>query len=479
MSEFSADVQTPVWMQQLIACKRDGGVHSQAEIQAIVQHYTQGDIPDYQMAAWLMAAYWHPLTTDETFWLTEAMAYSGAVLDLSMLPRTADKHSTGGVGDTTSLLVAPMLAALGMTVAKMSGRGLAHTGGTIDKLESIRGWSPNMSAEAFIAQASRLGLVLSGQSATLTPADGLIYALRDATATVNSIPLIASSIMSKKWAAGAHIIVLDVKVGRGAFMKTLDQARELARLMIQIGQRAGRVVRVVLSDMNQPLGQMIGNALEVQEAVDILRGAAQHSTSSQRLITVACVLVAEALQAEGVAEDIAWQQAQDVLASGAAWRCFREFIAAQGGDLEVLDHSGGLAISPYTTEVLATQTGYIAAIDALALGEAVLALGGGRHKKGEDIDYGVGLQLMKTVGEAVSIGEPWLRVHYAYQDAHQHAHPDANTSTFTQADGTSQAKGLVTALELAQEAIQYSLVPVLATPLILGRMSSADIDTNM
>ena len=269
----------------LIQKKRDGSEHSRAELDALIGGYTRGEVPDYQMSAWLMSVYFRGLSAQETGDLTLSMAHSGELLDLSSLSHTVDKHSTGGVGDKTSLVLTPMLAALGLTVAKMSGRGLAHTGGTIDKLESIPGWRSELSDEAFLRQAREVGLALVGQSKNLAPADGLLYALRDVTATVDCLPLIASSIMSKKLASGAQSIVLDVKVGAGAFMKTLADGEALARAMVEIGRHAGRRVRAVLTDMQAPLGRMAGNSLEVQEA--LLHPARRGAGRSARAVRAA------------------------------------------------------------------------------------------------------------------------------------------------------------------------------------------------
>ena len=271
----------------LIRKKRDGGEHSRTELEHLILGYTRGEVPDYQISAWLMAVYLRGMTAQETADLTLVMADSGDQMDLGELPRTVDKHSTGGVGDKTSLILTPMLAALGLTVAKMSGRGLAHTGGTIDKLESFPGWSAELPEDRFIAQAREIGLALVGQSKNLAPADGKLYALRDVTATVDCLPLIASSIMSKKLASGAHTVVLDVKVGAGAFMRTVEDGRALAQAMVDIGTRAGRQVRAVLTDMDGPLGRMAGNSLEVQEALATLRGEGPEAdTAEEPLVTV-------------------------------------------------------------------------------------------------------------------------------------------------------------------------------------------------
>ena len=391
----------------LIRKKRDGEPHSRAELEALILGYTRGDVPDYQISAWLMAVYLKGMTPQETADLTMVMAESGDLMDLGDLPRTVDKHSTGGVGDKTSLILTPMLAALDLTVAKMSGRGLAHTGGTIDKLESIPGWTSELEEERFIAQARDIGLSLVGQSKDLAPADGKLYALRDVTATVDCLPLIASSIMSKKLASGAHTVVLDVKVGAGAFMRTLDDGRGLARAMVDIGTRAGRQVRAVLTDMDTPLGHMAGNSLEVLEALDTLRGHGPHD------LTELCVALAvEALAAQGEDAAQAEARARATLYDGSALAKFRAFIAAQGGDATYVDDVSKFDVAPGRADVTAPTPGFVDRIDALSVGRAVLALGGGRERKGEAIDHGVGVELVKKPGEAVQAGEVIMRVYH-------------------------------------------------------------------
>ncbi len=395
---------------EIIARKRDGYEHTREELTTIVLGFTRGQVPDYQVAAWLMAVFLRGLSGEETLWLTEILASSGEQLDLSSLSDTVDKHSTGGVGDKTTLVLAPILAACGLTVAKMSGRGLAHTGGTIDKLESIPGWQAELDDERFIAQARELGLVIVGQSKALAPADGLLYALRDVTATAPSVPLIASSVMSKKLAAGAHIIMLDVKVGRGAFMQTLDEARLLARLMLEIGQRAGRKTRVCITDMNAPLGQMAGNALEVLEAIETLAGR-----GAQDLRELCLEFAREALLAAGRDEVEAKERPQEVLDSGQALARFRAFVQAQGGDLAVVDDPSKLEIAPGVFEIRSTQSGFVTQLDALAVGKAVLALGGGRSRKGAVIDHGVGVSWAVKPGDSVSRGELLARLYHRDQ----------------------------------------------------------------
>ncbi len=426
---------------RLIQHKRDGGAHSRAEIEALVQGFTRGEIPDYQVSAWLMAVFLRGMTSQETADLTLAMAASGDQMDLGRLQDTVDKHSTGGVGDKTSLILTPMLAALGLTVAKMSGRGLAHTGGTIDKLESIPGWTPELSEERFLAQAAEIGLALVGQSRDLAPADGKLYALRDVTATVDSLPLIASSIMSKKLASGAHTVVLDVKVGAGAFMRTAADGEALARAMVDIGTHAGRQVRAVLTEMDTPLGHLAGNSLEVLEALSTLRGEGPAD-----LHELCVALAVEALAAHGEAEDAARMRAEATLHDGSALAKFRAFVEAQGGDPTYVDQPEKFDVAPGRAEVTAPAAGFVSAVDALSVGRAVLALGGGRERKGEAIDHGVGVELLKKPGEAVMAGEPVLRVYHR--------------------DG----RGLGAALELLRAGLSIGTEPVAPAPLILGRV---------
>ncbi len=386
----------------IIDKKRRGGEHSHAELEHLVLGYVQGEVPDYQVAAWLMAVCFQGMTPQETAELTEVMAASGDTLDLSSLPHTVDKHSTGGVGDKTSLVLAPLLGACGATAAKMSGRGLGHTGGTIDKLEAIPGYKAELDDQAFLAQAREVGVVLVGQSRALAPADGALYALRDATATVQSLPLIASSIMSKKLASGARSIVLDVKVGSGAFMKTLGEARALARAMIDIGTRAHRNVRAVLSAMEEPLGRAVGNALEVEEAVACLQGRGP-SDLRELCVTLAC----EVLQASSL--KFAREEIAAKLENGEAYAKLEQWIAAQGGDPSAL---GKLELAPDRHLIKAEQSGYLSRCDALAIGRAVGVLGGGRKHKGDEIDLGVGAVLHAKVGDEVRAGEPLVTLYH-------------------------------------------------------------------
>lgn len=386
----------------VILAKRDGHAHDRATLDAFVAAVTRGDVPDYQVAAWLMAVVWRGMSPRETADLTEAMAASGDTLDLSAFPHTVDKHSTGGVGDKTTLVLAPLLAELGGTVAKMSGRGLGHTGGTIDKLEAIPGFRVMLDRSTFLRQLGAVRVAVTGQSAALAPADGRLYALRDATGTVASLPLIASSIMSKKLASGARSLVLDVKVGSGAFMKTEAEARALAAAMVDIGTRAGRRVRAVLSSMAEPLGLTVGNALEVREAVDALRGGGPDD-----LRTLVIALAVEVLGASGLPHAPADVAA--ALDDGRAFERFERWVAAQGGDVGALDR---LEVAPDEATWDAPTTGVVASFDAEAIGRAVQRLGGGRASKEDVLDLGVGLTLRVKVGEAVRAGDPVASIHH-------------------------------------------------------------------
>lgn len=385
-----------------IQAKRDGKTHDDTDLRAFVEGIVSGDVPDYQTAAWLMAVVFQGLNDAETATLASAMTDSGDRLDLSGLPHTVDKHSTGGVGDKTTLILAPLLAELGGTVAKMSGRGLGHTGGTIDKLESIAGFNVTLNETAFLTQAEEVGVVVAGASKRLAPADGKLYALRDATATVKSLPLIASSIMSKKLAGGAESLVLDVKVGQGAFMKTVPEAVQLGRMMQAIGEREGRRVAVVLTDMDQPLGLAVGNANEVLEAIQVLQGFGPQDV---REVTVR--LAREVLSQSGL--PVSNQEIHAVLDDGRAYARFERWIAAQGGRLADED---SLALSPDTWTLTAARDGVVANIDALAVGEAVRRLGGGRARKDDAIDHGVGVDLHVKVGGRTAEGEALATVRH-------------------------------------------------------------------
>ncbi|CAG7612113.1 Pyrimidine-nucleoside phosphorylase [Paenibacillus solanacearum] len=398
----------------IIHKKRDGGQLSPEEIAFLVNGYTNGSIPDYQMSAWAMAVYFNGMTARETADLTLAMARSGDQADLSSIPGVkVDKHSTGGVGDTTTLILAPLVAAAGIPVAKMSGRGLGHTGGTIDKLEAIPGFRTERTKEQFLEQVRAIGLAVVGQSGNMTPADKKLYGLRDVTATVESVPLIASSIMSKKIASGADAIVLDVKTGRGAFMKSLEAAVELAEAMVAIGSEVGRETIAVITNMDEPLGPSIGNALEVLEAIETLRG------SGPAELTELCLeLAAHMVVLGGKAADVAEgkRQVKALLASGAALEKLRQMIAAQGGDAGVVDDTQRLPQARCRFAVQATAGGCVAGIDAESLGLTAMLLGAGRATKDDRIDLAVGLKLTKRVGDEVREGETIAELYMSGDD---------------------------------------------------------------
>jgi pyrimidine-nucleoside phosphorylase len=393
----------------IIIKKRDRLRLTAEEIQYFIQGYTRGEIPDYQASALAMAILLNGMDLQETTDLILAMAHSGDMLDLtSVVPIAVDKHSTGGVGDKTTLVVEPIVAACGLPVGKMSGRGLGFSGGTIDKMESIPGFRVNLTTQEFLEQLKTIGLVLTGQSADLAPADGKLYALRDVTGTVQSIPLIASSIMSKKLAAGAQAILLDVKWGLGAFMPTLDDARVLADLMVAVAHQANRKAVALLSDMNQPLGCAVGNALEVKEAIETLRGGGPPDFREH------CLTVAEAmllLGGKATEEAQARQMAETALREGLAWEKFRTLIIAQGGDITVVDDPSRLPTARLIEPLPAHRRGYLSRVDARIVGETVVALGGGRAKKGDPIDYAVGVIVHHKVGDLVEVGQPLFTIH--------------------------------------------------------------------
>lgn len=401
-------------IQDIIARKRDGDALSDEEIAFFVQAYTRGEIPDYQASALLMAIYVRGMHDAETAALTSAMAASGTQLDLSALPEdrpTLDKHSTGGVGDKTSLIVVPLLAAAGVYVCKMSGRGLGHTGGTLDKLESIPGFRVDLSPGEMLGQVARVGACLAGQTADLAPADKKLYALRDATATVGSLPLIASSILSKKLAGGASAFLFDVKVGGGALMTTEAKAMALNRALVKGALRHGKRAVAVLSDMSQPLGSAVGNALEVAEAIAVLTPGSRSAVSA-RLRELCLLLAAEGLILCGsAAKGEARARAEHLLDSGAALAAFRAIVEAQGGDTSVVDAPDRLERAPVVVPLVAPATGYVAGIDARALGEVVVSLGGGRSRKEDTIDHAVGLVLRAEAGDAVEAGQPLVEIH--------------------------------------------------------------------
>lgn len=395
-------------IQDVIRTKRDGRKHSRAELDALISA-TAGTAPDYQLAAWLMAAYLKGLDHDETAWLTLAMAHSGERLDLTALPKPwIDKHSTGGVGDKTTIVLLPMLAACGLSVVKMSGRGLGITGGTYDKLAAVPGFRLDLSPEDLVDQAARIGLAISGQTPNLAPADKVLYALRDATTTVDSIPLIVSSILSKKIAGGAETVVLDVKSGSGAFMKTLETARDLAHALQETAHLAGLKTRIAITDMSQPLGRTVGAALEVEEAAAVLRG---HESS--RFTDLCVELCALALVAAGATWDMdsGRERATQALIGGAALAKAQAWFAAQGADPAVLIQPDSLPQAEVRHPIHAPADGWIAGIDAATVGEIVIDLGGGRHAKEDEIDPAVGVEIHTEVGKPVRAGETISTIH--------------------------------------------------------------------
>ncbi|HET7465485.1 MAG TPA: thymidine phosphorylase [Candidatus Dormibacteraeota bacterium] len=387
---------------EVIGRKRDGGEHSSEEIDWLLGAYLLGDVPDYQMAAWLMAVCIRGMTRIETLALTQAMVRSGEVLDLSAIEGIkVDKHSTGGVGDKVTLIAAPLAAACGVKVPKLSGRALAHTGGTLDKLESVPGLSVELEPRRFIEQVRDVGIAVAAQSPKMVPADKALYALRDVTGTVPSIPLIASSVMSKKIAAGADAIVLDVKFGRGAFMPDVPSAEALSKEMVQLGEGAGRHTVALVTAMDNPLGRSIGNALEVQEALDALAGK-----GDEELIEVSLTVAREMCKLAGVDKDPA-----DAIKSGAGRETFVRMLQAQGGNLDA-----GLPVAPVQTAIAAPGDGYVESIDALAVGLASLDLGAGRHKKDDRVDPAAGLVIQAPVGARVAAGDPLVIAHAATAD---------------------------------------------------------------
>ncbi len=399
---------------ELIERKRDGGKLTAPEIDHLVQGYTRGEIPDYQIAAFCMAVVWRGMDASETAALTASMVASGERLDLSRFGRVIDKHSTGGVGDKTTLVVAPLVAACGLPVAKMSGRGLGFSGGTLDKLESFKGYRVDLTTAEFLAQLERIGIVVSGQTKELAPADGLLYALRDATGTVPALPLIASSIMSKKIAAGAHAVLLDVKVGSGAFMKDLASARALARAMVAIGAAHNLAVTCELTDMEQPLGRAVGNALEVAEAIETLKGRGPDD-----LVRLVRLVGAEMLVRGRKVRDAkrALATIDRALSDGSGLAKLRELVAAQGGDARAVDDPGRLPRAPRVERLLAPRTAFVSAIAADRIGMASVTLGAGREKKGEAIDLRTGVVLHAKVGDRVERGQPYADVHLAGKPA--------------------------------------------------------------
>jgi pyrimidine-nucleoside phosphorylase len=427
-----------------IAAKRDGRELSAADLKEFVLAYAREEIPDYQMSAFLMAGYLNGFSRDEAVALTHAMLDSGDRLDLARLSGpTVDKHSTGGVGDGTTLVVAPLAAELGMQVVKLSGRGLGHTGGTLDKLDAIPGMRTELSLDELLDQVERVGLAVCAQTADLVPADKAMYALRDVTATVDDIPLIASSVMSKKLAGGAEAILLDVKTGSGAFMKDEQGARELAELCVALGEEAGRSTGALLTDMSQPLAESVGNATEVREAIEVLRG------EREGRFTELCVALAGHMAAlAGLAEDgeAGGESAREALAGGGALERFRRFVEAQGGDPEIVDDPSLLPQAPVTHEVHAGTSGWLSAVDAEAIGVAAAGIGAGRRHKEDEIDLAVGIDILARIGDELEADAPIARVLARDQE-----------------DAEEAERAVLAALEWSEE-------PVSAPPLVHDRI---------
>lgn len=389
--------------------KRDGGELTSEEIKFFVDGFTSGEIPDYQASAWAMAVLFNGMTPKESTDLTLSMAHSGDTIDLTGVVENAmDKHSTGGVGDKTTLVVQPVIAACGLPIGKMSGHGLGFSGGTLDKMESIPGFRTDLSTDEFLAQLKEIGLVLTGQTGDLAPADGKLYALRDVTGTVPSVPLIASSVVSKKLALGAHNIMLDIKIGVGAFMPTKEKAEELGQLMVKIAEMAGRKAAALLSDMNQPLGCAVGNALELKEAIDTLNGKGPHDFH-QHVIELA----AHMLEMAGTAKDMeaGRKQAEEAISGGGAWQKFHQLVEAQSGDVSYIDQPEKLPQASLVETTLAPRSGYVAKVDAHLVAEASMELGAGRAQKGDPIDYAVGVVVHTNVGDKVERGQPLFTIH--------------------------------------------------------------------
>ncbi len=400
--------------QEIIAAKRDGREHSAEELSLLAKGAADGSIPDYQLAAWLMAAYLNPLASQETTDLTCAMADSGERMDLTGLPKPwVDKHSTGGVGDKTSLVLLPLLAACGLTIVKMSGRGLGITGGTVDKLSSIPGFRTDLSPEELKAQARQIGLALTGQTPNLAPADKALYALRDVTATVSSMPLIVSSILSKKLAGGAETIVLDVKCGSGAFMKTFEDAKHLADGLLETGTALGLNVRLAITDMDQPLGSAVGNALEVAEAIRVLTQDSALPGPTARFRKLCLDLGAHTLHASGLvqSEEEGRRLADANLLSGRAMERAKSWFAAQGATADIFENPRALPRAAVQEEMLVDAQGWLKRLDAEIVGQAVVDLGGGRKEKDDKLDLGVGVEIHAVVGDQLEVGQPLLTIH--------------------------------------------------------------------
>jgi pyrimidine-nucleoside phosphorylase len=425
----------------VIRKKRDGIELAPAEIKSFVDRYTAGEIPDYQVSAWLMAVVLRGMTRPETAALTDAMLRSGEVLDLSALPaKKVDKHSTGGVGDKTSLVLAPLAAAAGVTVPMISGRGLGHTGGTLDKLESIPGFNVNLSVDKFRHVLKACGCAMIGQTAEIAPADRKLYALRDVTGTVESPYLICASIMSKKLAEGIDALVLDVKTGSGAFMKSEKDAAFLAELMVETGERMGKQVIALITDMDQPLGNMIGNALEVVEVVDILRGGGPAD-----LRELCLELGAWMLQLGGVSKTLveAKQRCAELIRSGDALERFRRMIELHGGEPRIVDDPRILPQSRHSLQVISNKTGHVASMQCEQIGTACVILGGGRERKEDAVDPAVGIVLHKKVGDRISVGEPLATIHYNDEQRGQRARQLIEASCEISDGPVAAAKALI------------------------------------
>ena len=432
----------------LIIRKRDGGVLSSEEIKEVIEGYTAGSIPDYQMSALLMAVFFRGLNKEETWAWTKAMLESGEQIDLSHVPGPkVDKHSTGGVGDKISIPLAPLVAALGVKVPMITGRGLGHTGGTLDKLDSIPGFNSALTVSEFIQAIEKVGVAMIGQTAQLAPADKKVYALRDVTGTVESIPLICASIMSKKLAEGIGGLVLDVKTGSGAFMKSLEASEELARTLVGIGESAEVKTVALISNMDQPLGWAVGNALEIQESIEILQGKGPEDTTELTLQLAGYMQYVGGLvddPAKGV------ELAREAIHDGRALLKFKEMVRNQGGDPGIVEEPERLPQARATEEVLAPQDGYISAMDTMKIGRAGVVLGGGRLKKEDTIDPAVGFRVLKKVGDRVSAGEPIAVIYYNDEDK------------------------MRMAKEMYEQAVSYSKSPVQPLPLIYKTIKSAD-----
>lgn len=394
----------------LIQHKRDGGSHSEADLRDLVQRITSNEIPDYQLSAWLMACYFQGLNLEETTILTDAMAHSGELLDLSALEGDkVDKHSTGGVGDKVTLVLAPLIASTGLIMAKLSGRGLGHTGGTVDKMEAIPGMQTSLDGPSFIEQLKRIGVAVIGQTQNIAPADKRLYALRDVTGTVSCIPLIVASVLSKKMASGANIIVLDVKYGSGAFMPDLASGQELARQLVEVGRRLDRKVSVLLSAMEQPLGIAVGHTLEVEEAIATLKGQGP-ADLTEVVLSLGAMQLCNAQRVGSIEEGKALLEHQ--IHSGKALLKMKELVSSQGGSLEVFEHPEIMPHAEHQYELCAPETGYVHDLVALDIGQGVRFLGGGRWSKEDSLDLGVGIQLWKKQGDEVKQGETLATIHY-------------------------------------------------------------------